>query len=275
MKNVFKVVAIATIASCFAFTPVFAEDDQANTTDSTETEIVESTGAQVDETTAVSDKNAVDETATGEEKEDDEIAVTYVTVAASDTADKDSILVQLYRNGEAYGDPIELNSSNFFCYTFFDLPVDGEYTVKEVNPSDGYDSLVDGSAFKGYTIYHQKKPDVPETPETPEKPETPDVPDTPETPETPVTPETPEIPETPDVPETPETPEAPETPVIPEETTEAHVTEAPSPVVPVTAAEEAVAPRAATPNTGVESHGFSSVAAIALALALVMRKMRK
>lgn len=77
----------------------------------------------------------------------------------------DSVQVQLYADGKAMGDPIELNNSGNWRYTWSDLDVkvDGnkvEYTVKEVGESKGsvdfngtgYNVTYTGDASKGYVI---------------------------------------------------------------------------------------------------------------------------
>ncbi len=95
-----------------------------------------------------------------------------------DKDDKDgirpaSVSVQLYADGEPYGDPVKLSEKNSWTYTWKDLPktVDGKevtYTVDEVSVPEGYTKKVSGSAKKGFTITntHQVKPPVPPVPPT-------------------------------------------------------------------------------------------------------------
>ena len=77
----------------------------------------------------------------------------------------DSVRVQLYADGEAVGDPVVLNKSNDWRYTWSELDkqADGKeilYTVKEVGEEKGtidfdgteYKVTYTGNAEKGYTI---------------------------------------------------------------------------------------------------------------------------
>ena len=77
----------------------------------------------------------------------------------------DSVRVQLYADGEAVGDPVALNKSNDWRYTWSELDkqADGKeilYTVKEVGEEKGtidfdgteYKVTYTGNAEKGYTI---------------------------------------------------------------------------------------------------------------------------
>ena len=77
----------------------------------------------------------------------------------------DSVKVQLYADGEKVGDPVTLNKSNDWRYTWSELDeqADGKeivYTVKEVGENKGtidfdgtkYKVTYTGNATKGYTI---------------------------------------------------------------------------------------------------------------------------
>lgn len=86
-----------------------------------------------------------------------------------------SVKVQLYANGEAYGDPVVLNSDSNWTYTWTGLPVmkDGsavEYTVAEVDVPKGYKARIAGSASEGFTITNVKEPTKPPAKEQPKKP---------------------------------------------------------------------------------------------------------
>ncbi|MDU6011191.1 MAG: Cna B-type domain-containing protein [Slackia sp.] len=86
-----------------------------------------------------------------------------------------SVKVQLYANGEAYGDPVVLNSDSNWAYTWTGLPVmkDGsavEYTVAEVDAPKGYKARIAGSASEGFTITNVKEPTKPPAKEQPKKP---------------------------------------------------------------------------------------------------------
>ena len=49
-----------------------------------------------------------------------------------------SLLVQLYQDGTAYGDPVELNEANGWQYIWTELPEGFAYTAGEVEVPDGY-----------------------------------------------------------------------------------------------------------------------------------------
>jgi|GEM_PF-1969964 len=77
----------------------------------------------------------------------------------------DSIKVQLYADGVAYGDPITLNATNKWTYTWTNLYEKSagstiEYTVDEVEVPTGYTKAITGDATKGYTITNTHKHQV-------------------------------------------------------------------------------------------------------------------
>jgi hypothetical protein len=83
----------------------------------------------------------------------------------------DSINVQLYADGEAYGNVITLSSDNAWEHTWSDLDKysDGEeieYTVKEVNEPTGYTAAVTGDASSGYTVTNTHTPETVDVPVT-------------------------------------------------------------------------------------------------------------
>ena len=100
-----------------------------------------------------------------------------------------SITVQLMRNGQPYGDPVELNAENNWRHTWNNLPSGGEYWVVETTVPDGYTVSVDRSG-NTFTVTNTK-PEAPPPP--PDEPTPPPPPDTPTPP-----------PSTPDVPKPPE-----------------------------------------------------------------------
>ena len=53
-----------------------------------------------------------------------------------------SVQMQLYQNGEVYGDAVTLSETNDWSYTWTGLDPDQKYTVAEVNVPDGYESSV-------------------------------------------------------------------------------------------------------------------------------------
>ncbi|MBR2257281.1 MAG: Cna B-type domain-containing protein [Blautia sp.] len=93
-----------------------------------------------------------------------------VTKAWEDKADQDglrpeSVSVQLYANGNAFGEPISLSKDNKWTYTFNGLPVyqNGEkvdYTVTEVDFPDGYTASISGDSIKGFTITNTHAPET-------------------------------------------------------------------------------------------------------------------
>ena len=60
----------------------------------------------------------------------------------------DSIKVQLYKNGNLYGEPVELNSENEWKYTWTDLNKEDKWTVDEVKVPDGYNKDVENKDNK-------------------------------------------------------------------------------------------------------------------------------
>ena len=75
----------------------------------------------------------------------------------------DSITVQLYQNGQPYGEPIELSTANNWFYRWQDLPEedafgnDFDYRVEELKVPDGFYSKVEKSG-KAHTITNIKSP---------------------------------------------------------------------------------------------------------------------
>ncbi|MEB8141094.1 Cna B-type domain-containing protein, partial [Enterococcus faecalis] len=74
-----------------------------------------------------------------------------------------SVKVQLYANGKAEGEAIELSDGNQWSYTWVDLAekAKGEtiqYTVKEVSDVPGYTSEVEDSNLGNVTITNTHTP---------------------------------------------------------------------------------------------------------------------
>ena len=75
-----------------------------------------------------------------------------------------SITVQLYQNGVAYGDPVELNAGNSWTYTWLDLPKNDDsgnpytYTAKEIVIPDGFYSGESQDNGAVYEITNIKSP---------------------------------------------------------------------------------------------------------------------
>jgi pilin isopeptide linkage protein len=77
----------------------------------------------------------------------------------------DSVTVQLYANGTASGDAVELNAENNWASTWSDLAVysggqEITYTVEETNVPDGYTASITGDATTGFTITNTHTPET-------------------------------------------------------------------------------------------------------------------
>ena len=82
----------------------------------------------------------------------------------------DSVTVQLYADGVAYGEPVELSESNNWTYAWTSLPINRSkssdtdataavvYAVKETSTPDGYAPAVSGDATKGFTVTNTHTP---------------------------------------------------------------------------------------------------------------------
>lgn len=97
----------------------------------------------------------------------------------------DSVTVQLYCDGQSWGDPVTLSDSNDWTTLWEELPVGHSWSVVEINVPAGFTSSVtqeDGVI----TITNDDIPD-PEKPDTddPDKPTTPSNPSSPSSPSTP------------------------------------------------------------------------------------------
>lgn len=96
----------------------------------------------------------------------------------------DSVTVQLYRDGQPWGDPVTLSDSNDWTTLWEELPVGHSWSVVEINVPAGFTSSVtqeDGVI----TITNDDIPtDIPDT-EKPDDNKDPDNPTTPSNPSTP------------------------------------------------------------------------------------------
>ncbi|MGN1389403.1 MAG: Cna B-type domain-containing protein [Bulleidia sp.] len=120
------------------------------------------------------------------------------------TARPVSIQVQLVHDGTSYGDPVTLDASNNWSYTWKDVPDEGSWDVSELNVPAGYTASVSasGKEFRITNTYHNETPAPSPTP-------TPAATPTPTTPSVTPTP-TPAVPAATPTP-TPNTPTAPPT----------------------------------------------------------------
>ena len=72
-----------------------------------------------------------------------------------------SVLVQLLRDGVAYGEPIALNAANQWMHTWRELDLGAVWTVYELDIAEGYTKTITGSAENGFVItntYEQRIP---------------------------------------------------------------------------------------------------------------------
>ena len=68
-----------------------------------------------------------------------------------------SVKVQLYANGQAYGDPVDLTEANGWTTTWSGLAKNAKgqpiaYTIRELDVPQGYESSVTGDAASGFTV---------------------------------------------------------------------------------------------------------------------------
>jgi hypothetical protein len=89
----------------------------------------------------------------------------------------ESIQVQLYRDGEAYGDPVTLNEDNNWSYMWDQLEEGYLWTVDEVEVPEGYTKTVINEETT-CTITNTVTPST-DTPDEPDEPDTPSTPDQP------------------------------------------------------------------------------------------------
>jgi pilin isopeptide linkage protein len=91
----------------------------------------------------------------------------------SDNADgirPESVTVQLYCNGEAYGNPVILNEANEWWYRWDNLDKNSSWTVDELNVADGYTKSFAKNAANAWVIVNTHEVSVADvvTPETPD-----------------------------------------------------------------------------------------------------------
>lgn len=102
----------------------------------------------------------------------------------------DSVTVQLYCDGQPWGDPVTLSDSNDWTTLWEELPVGHSWSVVEINVPAGFTSSVT-QEDSVITITNDDIPtDIPDT-EKPDDNKDPDNPTTPSNPSTPSSPSTP------------------------------------------------------------------------------------
>ncbi|MDY6307488.1 MAG: InlB B-repeat-containing protein, partial [Oribacterium sp.] len=72
----------------------------------------------------------------------------------------DSITVQLYRNGDAYGSPVTLSAGNGWAYTWSGLEAGASYGVVETSVPAGYTSSLGGDQNSGYVLTNTLMPTI-------------------------------------------------------------------------------------------------------------------
>ena len=118
----------------------------------------------------VTEDNLVPAAAFDNTRQEEEKIETSVCKEWDDADDQDgkrpqSILVQLYANGQKLGEPVVLNEGNGWSYGWSDLPVkqDGQtvvYSLKEVGRIPGYESTVTGDVQTGFVITNSHTPEL-------------------------------------------------------------------------------------------------------------------
>ena len=103
------------------------------------------------------------------------IEVTVSKVWQGDTKHPDSVTVQLYRGGVAYGRPITLSAANSWTHKWSKLPYGSVWTADETEVPKGYTKTVTGDAESGFIITNtlQSTADKPENPDGPDEPKDP------------------------------------------------------------------------------------------------------
>ena len=113
-----------------------------------------------------------------------------------------AISVQLYRNGSPYGNPVSLDTGNYWNYTWYNLSPHDTWTVDEYPVPSGYTKVITGNVGTGFIITNKRAPtESPTPPVTPPPPVTSPPPVEPvETPNIPIATPPEETVETPDIP---------------------------------------------------------------------------
>ncbi len=70
------------------------------------------------------------------------------------------ISVQLYRNGEPYGNPVTLNEENSWWYRWDYLDTESSWTVDELNVADGYTKTITKNAVNAWVIVNTHTPET-------------------------------------------------------------------------------------------------------------------
>ncbi len=71
-----------------------------------------------------------------------------------------SVTVQLYRNGEAYGNPVTLSDANEWWYRWDHLDASSSWTVDELNVAEGYTKTISKNAVNAWVITNAHTPET-------------------------------------------------------------------------------------------------------------------
>ncbi len=71
-----------------------------------------------------------------------------------------SVTVQLYCNGEAYGNPVTLSEENSWWYRWDYLDAQSSWTVDELNVADGYTKTITKNAVNAWVIVNTHTPEA-------------------------------------------------------------------------------------------------------------------
>jgi pilin isopeptide linkage protein len=88
--------------------------------------------------------------------EGEKTAVSVTKVWVDNGSHPQSVTVRLYKDGTAYGAPINLNNSNGWAYTWANIEKGPVWTVDEIHVPSGYTKTVTGDAATGFTITNTK-----------------------------------------------------------------------------------------------------------------------
>ncbi|NYB74986.1 Cna B-type domain-containing protein [Sedimentibacter hydroxybenzoicus DSM 7310] len=128
---------------------------------------------------------------TKDEPKSDLTSVTVNKVWSKDKSSNrpDNVTVQLYQNGDAYGDAEILSSDNGWQHTWTELDDEYTWTVDEINIPSGYEKTVTNSGgvwtITNTSTTPTEKPEKPDKPEEPKEPKEPEKPEEPKEPKNP------------------------------------------------------------------------------------------
>ena len=92
------------------------------------------------------------------------VSVNVYKVWAGSNVHPTSVKVQLYCNNAAYEDPVVLDDSNYWRYTWDSLSPSDTWTVEEIDIPAGYKRAISGNPESGFIITNTKDSSTPTTP---------------------------------------------------------------------------------------------------------------